>query len=315
MTDPSSSRFPDIEADDGHHIELRVWPTEEPSRALIQVMHGLAEHADRYDRFARACNARAYAVVAHNHRGHGGQSAPHDLGHFADVEGWSKLIDDVKCVFDETKKQYPAVPYILFGHSMGSYVAQSFVMREAPELDGLILSGSTWPNRTGVRIARWLAWIATAVRGPRVAGTVFDNMSFGQFNKRFAPNRTEFDWLSRDEEEVDRYVADALCGAPASSRLWYDLFGALLEISDAKSLVKVPGSLPLLITGGVFDPVGGAKALSRLAAEYRASGHQNVALKLYADARHEMLNEINRDDVTADILGWMDRVLRFDPTT
>ncbi len=134
-------------------------------------------------------------------------------------------------------------------------------------------------------------------------------MSFGQFNKRFAPNRTEFDWLSRDEQEVDEYVADPLCGAPSGSRLWYDLFGGLLEISRESALRKVPTVLPILITGGELDPVGGAKALTRLAAEYEATGHENVTLKLYPGGRHEMVNETNRDEVTADILAWIDTVV------
>ena len=301
--------IPAIEAGDGRRIELSLWQNEHPPRAIVQILHGLAEHVQRYERFATACNARGFTVVGHDHRGHGGQSAEGAdaaLGHFADTDGWSKVVDDTHAVLREIKRRYPETPLILFGHSMGSYIAQSFVMRDSPDIDALILSGSTWPNKQELSIARLLARVMKWFRGTRTPSRLFDEMLFKKYNQRFAPNRTAFDWLSRDESEVDRYVTDPLCGSRSTNGLWQELFGALLEISAARALVKVPASLPILITGGALDPVGGAKALSRLAAEYEASGHVNVTLKLYAEGRHEMLNEINREEVTNDILTWID---------
>ena len=201
---------------------------------------------------------------------------------------------------------YPGIRHVLLGHSMGSYIAQSYLMRYPDATTALVLSGSTWPNRGEVSVARWLARIAIFFRGPRVAGTLFDRMSFGKFNQRFAPNRTTFDWLSRDDAEVDIYIADPLCGGPATSGLWRDLFTGLLEISKPASLARVPSSLPILIAGGEVDPVGGKAALTRLAEAYRQSGHDEVTLTLYDGARHEILNETNRDDVTRDLLDWID---------
>ena len=309
MADESAQRLPDVEVAEGRRIALAYWPAPADTRAVIQILHGLAEHAGRYARFAQACNARGYAVIAHDHRGHGEAHAPERLGHFADSGGWTKVVDDAHAVQRACRQMFPDTPLVLFGHSMGSYIAQSFVMKEPDAVDALALSGSTWPRKLDVRVARWLARIAARLRGPRAGGGFFDRMSFGQFNKRFAPNRTEFDWLSRDDTEVDKYVADPLCGAPSGSRLWFDLFGGLLEISRKTALRRVPAPLPILIIGGERDPVGGATALTRLAAEYETTGHEHVTLTLYADGRHEMLNETNRDEVTADILAWIDDVI------
>ena len=297
-----------LAAGDALGIEVATWRTDGAPRAVVQILHGLAEHIDRYDRFAAACNGRGFAVVGHNHRGHGGRDdgVP---GHFGDSGGWSRIVDDVARVDASIGSEFPDVPRILFGHSMGSYIAQSYVMRYAPALAALVLSGSTMPRRGEVRVARWLARLIMAFRGPRGSGRLFDRMSFGQFNERFAPNRTEFDWLSRDEAEVDKYVADPLCGAPATVGLWYELFGGLLEISDPRNVARVRTALPILITGGEVDPVGGAAALEKLAAAYRETGHERVTLTLYEQGRHEMLNEINRDRVTADWLAWMESAI------
>jgi alpha-beta hydrolase superfamily lysophospholipase len=298
--------LPDRIENEGRQIDLRVWPAGDGTRGVIQVLHGLAEHSARYDRYARAANERGYSVVAHDHRGHGPQYAPDALGHFADRDGWSKVVSDVDAVNRIVRQQFPDVPLILLGHSMGSYIAQSYVMRHAGRIERLILSGSTWPNRIEVRVARLIAGLMASLRGPASPGTLMDRLSFGKFNDRFKPNRTPFDWLSRDQAEVDRYIDDPLCGHLSSNRLWFDLLGGLLEISKRSSLAAVANDLPILISGGALDPVGGAAALSRLAEAYRQSGNTAVSLKLYAAGRHEVLNETNRDEVTKDILDWID---------
>ena len=297
---------------DGRRIPLCVWPTAAP-RAVVQLLHGLAEHIGRYDRFADACNRHGFAVVGHNHRGHGAQDGNGQLGHYADHDGWSRVIDDAYAVYRAIDRRYPSTPILLFGHSMGSYIAQSLVMRKAPAIRALILSGSTWPNRLEIKLARGLAFIACTLRGRRRLSTLFDKLLFKGYNETFAPNRTSFDWLSRDGDEVDRYVADPLCGGLSSNALWAELFGGLIEISSPAMLGKVPHQLPLLVTGGEADPVGGKKALHRLAAEYEATNHPDVSLMLYTDARHEMLNELNRDAVTSDWLAWIDEVLAREP--
>lgn len=299
----------EVSSPGGRRIAVREWPVDQP-RAIVQILHGLAEHIDRYDRFAAACNERGYSVFGHNHRGHGAQSGDGQLGHFADRDGWSLVVDDAHAVFRHIAENHAGVPIVLLGHSMGSYIAQSFVMREAPEIAALVLSGSTSPNRGEVRFASLLATVVGAIRGKRRLSKLFDTMVFKNYNKAFAPARTPFDWLSRDAAEVERYVDDPLCGGLSSYALWKDIFGGLLEISTPAMLSRVRADLPLLITGGDVDPVGGRAALTRLAAAYEAAGHKRVTLKLYADGRHEMLNESNRDEVTDDWLSWIEAALR-----
>ena len=304
----NADTLPDAVEATGRSIPVYNWPADGSPRAVVQILHGLSEHAGRYARFAAALNQAGISVVAHNHRGHGPMYADR-LGHFADRGGWDSVLGDVHHVRKVIAAQFDGVPHVLLGHSMGSYIAQAYAMRHPERMERLILSGSTWPNRSEVKSARALAWLLSAVFRPASAANLLGSASFGKFNKHFKPNRTAFDWLSRDEQEVDRYVEDPLCGAVSSNRLWYDLLGGLLEISEDGAQKKVPADIPILITGGELDPVGGKTALTRLAAGYHESGHPHVKLKLYPEARHEILNETNRDEVTADVLTWIESTL------
>lgn len=290
-------------------IRLRVSEPPGDPRGAIQLLHGLAEHCQRYDRFAATAAQRGFLVVTHDHRGHGPNAAETSsdalLGHYADRDGWNKVIADACAVNSAVRDAHRDIPVALFGHSMGSFIAQSVAMRHPETADQLILSGSNLPNRAELRVARGLAWLVARFRGPRRAAKLLDRMSFGSFNNAFKPNRTDFDWLSRDPSEVDRYVADPLCGFVATNQLWFDFLGGLLEITEDGAPKRLPAELPVLIFGGEVDPVGGEKGLSRLADSYRDAGMQHVDLKMYSDGRHEMLNETNRDAVTDDVLNWL----------
>ncbi len=198
---------------------------------------------------------------------------------------------------------------ILLGHSMGSYIAQSYAMRFGNELAALVLSGSTWPSRGLLFVGRILALIEKWRLGSRGSSPLLDKIGFGDFNRKFEPARTELDWLSRDTEEVDKYIADPLCGGPYSTGLWRDLLGGLGEVGDIEALRRIPTGLPILITGGADDPVGGTNGMLKLADAYQRSDHPNVDKVIYADARHEMLNETNRDEFTQDLLDWVERQL------
>lgn len=297
-------------AADGHRIAVDVWRPETPARAVVQVLHGLVEHMGRYERFARACNEHGFTVVAHNHRGHGVTCEADNLGHLSDGEGWSRLIDDTLQVQDNALRQFPDIPLILLGHSMGSYVAQCAVMRRPErEIHAMMLSGTTLPSRLQLMFGRMLARLERRRIGPRGKSRLLNRMGFGDFNEAFAPNRTEFDWLSRDTDEVDNYVGDPLCGGPATCQSWFDLTGGLLEISTRRALAKVPRDLPVLIVGGESDPAGGEKGLTALAEAYAKAGIKEIALIIYPGGRHEMLNESNRDQVTFDLMSWIDSTL------
>lgn len=292
-----------LTAPDGHEIHMHMWSPEVAAARVIQVLHGLGEHAARYERFAHAAASRGYAVCVHDHRGHG----PHteELGHFADDSGWHLLVADALLVQDYSRERFADAPLVLLGHSMGSYIAQSFAMLYGDRLSALILSASTWPSRLQLLPALAIAHIEAWRLGIRGKSALLDKLGFGNFNKRFAPARTEMDWLSRDAAEVDKYIADPLCGGPYSCRLWLDLLRGLIDISSDNALARVPVGLPLLITGGECDPVGGDRGMTRLVMHYAQSGHQHISVKIFPDGRHEMLNESNRDEVTTNWLDWI----------
>ncbi len=301
-----ASRFT-LQAEDEHQILVDRWqpaPGRKPL-AVIQILHGMGEHAARYERFAQACVAEGLAVAAHNHRGHGEVCPPEQLGHYADHDGWNKVIDDAFQVRQNLLQRHAGIPLIVLGHSMGSYIAQCSLMRSPQGISMLILSATTYPSRLQLKLGRMLAGFEILRNGGNSKSELLNRMSFGDFNKKFAPNRSEFDWLSRDEREVDKYIADPACGAVSSSRLWYDLTGGMLEISSTRAIKSVPAGLPILIMGGQLDPVGGQVGLSTLAKKYRRTGHTDLTLRIYEGGRHEMLNETNRDEVTKDIIDWV----------
>jgi alpha-beta hydrolase superfamily lysophospholipase len=294
----------ELESTDDHIIKVYDWhPSGDSSPlAVIQVLHGLGEHAARYERFAKACNDNNLIVVAHNHRGHG---AIEGFGHYADADGWGKVIADVLQVRQDIAARYAKLPVVLLGHSMGSYIAQSFVMRHGGNNVALVLSASTLASRIELRMGNVAAAIAATLFGKRRISKQLNQMGLGKLNNNFRPNRTGFDWLSRDEDEVDRYVCDPLCGGQYSNQLWYDLTGGMLEITSRRAIESVRADLPILILGGERDPVGGQKGLTRLADAYRQTGHNDLTLTIYPQGRHEMLNETNRDEVTNDIINWV----------
>ena len=292
-----------LAAPDGHDIHAQLWQPPGEVSCVIQVVHGLGEYADRYDRFAAAAAKRGYAVCVHDHRGHGGHGE--EPFHFADAEGWRKINSDVEIVNSFAGEQFDGMPIVLLGHSMGSFIAQTFAMHFGERLSGMILSASTWPSRLELAPAYLLARIEAWRLGVRGKSTLLHQLGFGKFNKPFAPARTELDWLSRDETEVDKYVSNPLCGGPYTCGLWLDLLGGLWHISSDKALIRVRSDLPILITGGAADPVGGDKGMTRLAMHYAQTLHQRLKVQIYPDGRHEMLNESNRDDVTDDWLDWV----------
>ena len=292
-----------IRAVDGYEIHVQSWDPDTGPTAVIQVLHGLGEHIARYDRFAEAATARGIALVGHDHRGHGPHSD--DLGYFAGKDGWGKVVGDVGTVNDWIREQYPDLPVIMLGHSMGSFIAQAFAMHYGDRLQGMLLSASAWPSRIELAPGRLIASVEGWRLSPAARSSLLQRLFFGKFNRAFKPNRTESDWLSRDEAEVDKYIADPLCGGPFSCRLWQDFLAGLWDLGSDAALNRIPSGLPILISGGAVDPVGGDKGMSKLLTHYAQTGHGRVKFKVYPDGRHEMLNESNRDEVTSDWLDWV----------
>ncbi len=297
----------EIEAPDQHRIRGTHWRPEDNVIGIIQIFHGLGEHHLRYERFARLATARGFAVIAHDHRGHGNHAE--ELGHFADSGGWQLLTDDGLLVNEMIGDRYEGLPIVLLGHSMGSYIAQYFSMQHGYRLTALILSASTWSAKVKLIIGRLIAWVESVRIGRRGKSELLHKLGFGDFNKSFSPARTELDWLSRDETEVDIYVDDPLCGGPYSCGLWLDLMGGLTAIASNRALRRIRSELPVLLTGGAEDPVGGQQGITDLAMHYAKSGHNNLLTKIYPEGRHEMFNETNRDEFSADVLNWIEKQL------
>ena len=293
----------------GRNIFLRLWSPEAPPRALIQIAHGLAEHSGRYERVARALNGAGFAVYASDHRGHGPECRPADLGFFAERDGWRECLADLATVWSRMAADAPGVPRIFMGHSMGSFMGQSFIAERGAEMMAAVLSGTSGPPPAILGLGRRVAAFERWRLGPRGRSPLVRALLFDDLNKPFRPARTRFDWLSRDPAEVDAYIADPCCGFDVTTQLALDLVGALGGLASPTTAARIPKALPIYVFSGARDPVGAR--LQGLIDVYRAAGLRNVTLRLYPEARHEMLNETNRDEATADLLGWLEAQLRM----
>ena len=280
----------------------KIWAPSQPPKAIIQIVHGMAEHIDRYERMAKALNEAGFLVCGRNHRGHGPEAKL--LGYFADEQGWDAILNDAHEVSLDIKKQYPGVPFILLGHSMGSFLAREYALRYGKELDGLILSGTGFYPKALCASGRMLAKLAPKKK----PANFVNNIAFAGNNKPFAPGRTGFEWLSRDEKEVDKYVADPLCGFCFTGSAFADFFGGLLALTDESRLSSMPKDLPVYFMSGDRDPVGQmGEGVRQVAEQFKKAGMRDITVKLYPDARHELFNELNRNEVTADLIQWLEK--------
>jgi alpha-beta hydrolase superfamily lysophospholipase len=297
-----------LTAADGVALFVHGWRPETPPRGVVQIAHGLAEHGARYGRLATALNQAGYAVYAGDHRGHGRTARnPEDLGFFAARGGWDKCVDDLWRVNRRIAADHPGAPIILLGHSMGSFMAQHFISAHGAALAGVVLSGTTGKPSTLAAVGRLIGRLERLRLGRRGSSTLMQTLSFTAFNKPFEPSRTPFDWLSRDAAEVDKYIVDPLCGFPASVQLWIDLLDALADAARARRQASIPKRLPVYVIAGSRDPVGGnTRSVRQLLSAYRQAGLERVTHRFYAEARHELFNETNCDEVTRDLIAWLD---------
>ncbi len=298
-----------LTANDHSRLFVNQWMPDALPKAVVMLSHGMAEHSGRYARLAHALCGAGYGLYALDQRGHGRTADEGTLGLYAENDGWNKVVGDLASLNQHIGQQHPGLAIILLGHSMGSYIAQAYLLHHSASLHGAILSGSNFQPVALYRAARLIARIERARQGRRGRSGLIDFLSFGSFNKAFKPNRTAFDWLSRDPLEVDKYINDPLCGFRCTNQLWVDLLGGLQHISKASNLSQIDPGLPMLLIGGECDPVSEGKRLKGLAHALREAGCQHLQLTLYPQARHEVFNETNRDDVTADVLTWLEHTL------
>ena len=280
-----------LAAADGSDISVYRWSGEQAPQAIVQVAHGMGEHAGRYRRLAEALTDARYVVYANDHRGHGataGSAERHgDLG----PGGWAGLVSDLGELGAIARREHPGVPLILVGHSMGSFAVQGYLLDHSADVDGAVLSGTT----------------AIDVVAPGIDPT--KEVDLSAFNAAFEPARTEYDWLSRDPEEVDIYVADAACGFGLNPQATASMLDGLADTGDPARLAGVRSDLPIYLLSGDADPLAGGGALIELVADrYRQAGVKDVTVTLYPEARHEVFNETNRDEITASLITWLDRI-------
>ncbi len=289
----------------------RFMPDAGPPRGVFHVVHGMAEHARRYRPLAETLTADGWVVYAYDHRGHGATVDNEDgLGFFADDGGWDLVVADLGKMVAYAGSEHPGLPRVVFGHSMGSFVVQDYVSRPGAEsVAAVILSGVAGPPPPIARLGQGVARVERWRRGRRGRSKVMVKLSFDDYNRQFRPNRTGSDWLSKDPAEVDKYVADPKCGFDPTNQLWVDILDALPRMFRRERLALHNKDVPIYVFAGAEDPVGrsglGPKALFEA---LKGAGIRNVDLKLYPTGRHEMLNEINREEVIMDLKGWLAKV-------
>ncbi|MEU7429508.1 alpha/beta hydrolase [Streptomyces sioyaensis] len=296
------------QAPDGARIATYTWlPESGHPRALVQIAHGAAEHGRRYDRFARFLTGHGYGVVASDHRGHGATAASTGGRGVVGEDAWRAIVSDLKGIGNHAAAAHPGVPLVLLGHSMGSLLARDYAQEYGADLAGLILTG-TFRTLPGLDIEGAVAELkAEAAAHGRGALSAFIPRTFRSFNDAFT-HRTGFEWLSRDAAEVDAYVADEDCGFPFCAGLALDWVRAIRKINDPDNLARIPRGLPVHVAVGELDPCHqGMTLVHELLEDFRYLGTRDLTWQAYPDARHEILNETNRDEVQADLLAWLDK--------
>ena len=280
-------------------------------RAIVQLSHGMVEFIDRYKPLAEYLAARGILVTGHDHLGHGGSiRTKADYGYFAQPDGNRAVLDDLHAMTVLTKTLYPDVPYFLLGHSMGSFYARQYLCEWGSELSGAIIMGTGFQPKALVQLAKTICRVLAVFFGWQHRSKLVASLSFTGSNKGLE-GRTPQDWLNRDAAEVDKYRADERCMFTFTLNAYYSMFTGILRLYDPAVLARMPKDLPLLFLAGDADPVGEqGKGVQRAIDSLKAAGAQNIQKKLYPGARHELLMELNRQEVMADIAHWLDAQLQ-----
>lgn len=285
-------------------------PAGEP-RAVIQIAHGIAEHIERYDEFMAFLADNGFVAVGDDHLGHGKSiTSPEEQGFFAEQDGWQRVLDDMAMLQRIMRRDYGSLPYIFFGHSMGSFLTRCFLIQHPEDYDAAILSGTGQLAPALVLAGGTAASLLTSLRGPHGDGRLLNDLAFGAYTKRIDHPRTAFDWLSRDPAVVDRYINDPLCGFVAQTSLYRDMMGGIRFMSRQRNIDKMDKLSPVYFMSGAEDPVGDYGAgVERAYQAFCKAGLRDVSIRLYPGGRHEMLNETNKEQVYQDILSWLNEKL------
>lgn len=296
-----------IESHDYYSIYFQKW--ENPSikpKAIVQIVHGMAEHIDRYDAFANFLTEHGIIVYGNDHRGHGQTGKKYGIGYFDQVDGFDKATSDLITITKRIQTAHPKLPIFLFGHSMGSFLVRNYLIKESDQFAGVILSGTGSEAIHMTKIGKLLAKTLIRYKGWDQPSALLNSLVFGNYAKKFKSRQTEFDWLTRDPEEVQAYLNDPNTGFIPSASFFYDLFTGIAAIQNPTKIATITKDLPFLFISGSRDPVGKfTKGVTKTIEQYRTQGIKNIVHKFYPEARHELLHETNRQEVMEDIQRWI----------
>ena len=288
------------------HARMCV-PDAEP-RAIVQIIHGIAEYIDRYDEFMSFLADNGIIAVGTDHLGHGKSiESEEQTGFFAYDNGWDYVVRDEEVLRLAMHENYPELPIIVFGHSMGSFMARTLLIRYPDAFNAAIISGTGNQGAALVNGGLFMGNLVTGLKGAHHYSKFLNNLAFGSYNKIYDNPKTEYDWLSRDEANVQKYIDDPLCGFIPSCSLFRDMMTGVKFITNKKTLTAMNKDMPVYFMSGDMDPVGECgKGVQKAYNNFLEAGMKDVSIKLYPGGRHEMLNEINKDEVYTDILAWLD---------
>lgn len=306
-----------IKMDDGYELSVNRWQpdTEEEIKGVLQLHHGLAEHSLRYDRFGSVLAENGWVLNAYDMRGHGRSAENAEkngtgiFGKLADKKGFDRAVLDLKAVTENLKKDFPGKKTILMGHSFGSFVSQGFIEEFGSLIDACILCGTAGPRRALIGVGSFFTHLITFFTGQNKIVPILDKLAFGNYNAKIENPRTEFDWLSANELNVDMYKMDNWCGFPLTASFFCSMLEGLNKIHKAKNIKKIPTELPVFFIWGSDDPVGSyGTSIKDLIKIYQTNGMKKIDFKEYPDDRHEILNENDKETVEKDIIEWIGKL-------
>lgn len=293
---------------EGVELYGRKYSSARSPAGKLAIIHGMAEHRGRYEDFSKKLVSKGYSVYTYDQMGHGETALENDgqLGHVPLSTGWKGLVDDANTLLEKIVSGNRNIPLYVFGHSMGSFVARSLITEHGDKIDGVILSGTGKISKAALNLLKPVAKLERWIRGEVSDSYLMEKLLFSSNNSEFEPADTPFDWLSQDEEAVENYLKDELSGFTCTTGFYEAFINGMEELAGSDEPDKIRKNLPILFISGEKDPVGGKEVLE-LAEEYARAGLKKVESKVYPDARHELLNEINRDEVIKDVVDWLKR--------
>ena len=297
-----------------HAVHAREWVPQGQPRGVVQIVHGVSEHVGRYDHVAQFLRDRGLVVCGEDHLGHGLTAREGEFGYFAPKGGWNLLVRDIRRLRELEGEKYPGVPYVMLGHSMGSFLTRTYLIDYPGTLDGAVLSGTGQEQGALVAWGKGVAGLLCALRGPRYVSELIYGMSMGGYSRPFRRCTDTTSWLSRDREMVEDNRRDPLCSFRPTVSMFRDMLGGIQYIGRPANLARMDKETPIYFFSGDRDPVGSmGKGVRKVEGLFRAAGCRDVTVKLYPGGRHEMLNETNRRQVMEELLAWLEEKVLKDP--